>query len=586
MRQNSQLPAPGLEKTSTGITGLDEITGGGVPSGRPTLICGGAGCGKTLLGVEFLARGALQFNEPGVLMTFEENEEELTRNVRSLGFDLSALARSKKLLVDYVRVERSEIEETGEYDLEGLFVRLGYAIDAIGAKRVVLDTIEALFAGLPNEAILRAELRRLFRWLKDRRVTAIITGERGEKSLTRYGLEEYVADCVILLDHRVINQVSTRRLRIVKYRGSFHGTNEYPFLISDTGISVLPITSLGLDHPAPSQRISTGVERLDGMLGGKGYYRASTVLVSGAAGVGKTSLAAAFALASSRRRERVLYFAFEESEQQIIRNTRSVGIHLAPAVSQGFLRFQAGRPSLCGLEMHLLGIHDLVRKVKPQIVVIDPITNLIAVGDAPEVRSMLTRLIDFLKKEQITTLFTSLTLASNSADQSDVGISSLIDTWISLRNIEHGGERNRALHILKSRGMAHSNQVREFRLSKRGIELVEVYVDGGDVLVGAAREAQEMSRLSEAERRKQELERLERAVERKRQTTAAQLSAIEAEAQGELEELRRRIQEESAQMARLTGQREELRIRRMSANGQMLRIRPVSLPLRPSAGSK
>jgi len=568
MRQNSHPSSEGLEKTPTGIAGLDEITAGGLPKGRPTLVCGSAGCGKTLTAIEFLVRGAKQFNEPGVFIAFEENEQELAKNVHSLGFDLTSLVRRKKLVLDYVRVERSEIEETGEYDLEGLFVRLAYAIDSIGAKRVVLDTIEALFAGLPNEAILRAELRRLFRWLKERRVTAVITGERGENTLTRYGLEEYVADCVILLDHRVINQVSTRRLRIVKYRGSFHGTNEYPFLITEKGISVLPITSLGLDHPAPTQRISTGVPRLDAMFGGKGLYRGSSVLVSGTAGAGKTSLAAAFALASCQRGEHVLYFAFEESQQQIMRNMGSVGINLAPAVNRGLLAFHASRPNLCGLEMHLLGIHDLVRKVKPQIVVIDPITNLIAIGDKLEVRLMLTRLIDFLKTERITTLFTSLTSAEDSADQSEVGISSLIDTWISLRNIEHGGERNRALHILKSRGMPHSNQVREFQLSSRGIQLVNVYIDGGEVLVGAARVAQEGQRAAEADRLKQELARLRRAIEQKRQIAAAQVGAIRSETQAELDELRRRMEEETARMASLTGQREVMARTRMADNNE------------------
>ena len=451
-----------LAKTPTGITGLDEITNGGFPQGRPTLICGSAGSGKTLLAMEFLVRGATQHGEPGVFMCFEENEAELIKNVASLGFDLQHLVAQKKIALDYVRIERSEIQETGEYDLEGLFVRLACAIESVGAKRVVLDTVEALFAGLPNEAILRAELRRLFRWLKDKGVTAIITGERGDGTLTRHGLEEYVADCVIVLDHRVINQISTRRLRVVKYRGSLHGTNEYPFLISSTGISVLPITSMGLAHPAPTQRISTGVPRLDAMFGGKGYFRGASVLISGTAGSGKTTLAAAFAQAACQRGERVLYFAFEESQDQILRNMRSVGIALAPWVEKGLLQFHAVRPNLQGLEMHLLDIHDRVRAFKPRVVLIDPVTNLISVGEQLEVRSMLTRLIDYFKVQQITTLFTSLTNADNSPEQSEVGVSSLMDTWLLVRNLEQSGERNRALYVLKSRGMPHSNQVREF----------------------------------------------------------------------------------------------------------------------------
>lgn len=566
MKRRSAKGPPTLEKAPTGISGLDEITNGGLPRCRPSLICGGAGCGKTLTAMEFLVRGAAEFDEPGVFIAFEENEEELTRNVASLGFDLGALVRRKKLLLDYVHVERSEIEETGEYDLEGLFVRLGFAIDSIGAKRVVLDTIEALFAGLPNEGILRAELRRLFRWLKKRGVTAVITAERGENTLTRHGLEEYVADCVILLDHRVINQVSTRRLRIVKYRGSLHGTNEYPFLIGQRGISVLPITSLQLNHEAPTQRVSTGVPSLDDMLGGKGVYRASTVLVSGAAGAGKTSLAASFAQAGYRRGERVLYFAFEESPQQIIRNMRSIGINLQPAVRNGLLCFNAARPSLRGLEMHLLGIHDQVRRFKPQLLIVDPITNLISVGDDLEVRSMLTRLIDLLKAEQITTFFTSLTEANDSPDQSEVGVSSLIDTWITLRNLEKCGERNRALHVLKSRGMSHSNQVREFQLSDRGIGLVEVSVNGSEVLVGSARFAQDAQRAAEAKRSKEELARLHRALERKRLATNTQVSALQAQNEAEVEELRSRMDEEKARIANLANQRAAMIRERMGDN--------------------
>lgn len=564
LSKNQPRKAPEtLEKTCTGINGLDEITGGGLPKGRPTLLCGSAGCGKTLLAMEFLVRGATHYGEPGVFMAFEENEAELIQNVASLGFDLSQLVARKKMMLDHVRIERSEIQETGEYDLEGLFVRLEHAIDSIGARRVVLDTVEALFAGLPNEATLRAELRRLFRWLKDKGVTAIITGERGEGTLTRHGLEEYVADCVIVLDHRVNNQISTRRLRVVKYRGSLHGTNEYPFLIGHAGISVLPITSLELTHGAPTRRIPTGVVGLDGMLGGKGYFRGSSILVSGAAGTGKSSLAAAFAVSACQRGERALYFAFEESPDQIIRNMRSIGIDLLPWVQKGLLLFRATRPNLQGLEMHLLEIHDRVREAKPRVVVLDPITNLISVGDQIEVRSMLTRLVDFLKRQEITTMFTSLTGGADSPEQSEVGISSLIDTWILLRNIEHGGERNRALFLLKSRGMPHSNQVREFQLSSRGIELLEVYAGPGALLTGAARVAQEARDTAEETARQQQITHLRRGLERKQRTNVARLETLKMELRGELENLSETIEREKLRTAAASSERQALQRKRL-----------------------
>lgn len=463
-------PVKLLPKSPTGIPGMDEITDGGLPKGRPTLVAGGAGCGKTLFAMEFLVNGATQYDEPGVFVAFEENAEELAQNVASLGFDLKKLGKQKKLIVDHVHVERSEIEETGDYDLEGLFIRLGYAIDSIGAKRVVLDTIEVLFSALTNQGILRAELGRLFRWLKDKGVSAVITAERGNGTMTRFGLEEYVADCVILLDHRVSEQMSTRRLRIVKYRGTLHGTNEYPFLITKEGISVLPITSLGLDHKAPAERVSTGVKELDEMLGGKGYYRGSSVLFSGTAGTGKSSLSAAFVDAACRRGERCLYFSFEESTNQILRNMRSIGIDLAPHVKKGLLQFQVSRPTLYGLEMHLVTIHDLIKEHKPEAVVLDPITDFFAVGSTVEVKAAITRIIDFLKTNQVTALLTSYT-EEDTPNESVVGVSSLIDTWISLRNIESNGERHRGLFILKSRGMAHSNQIRSFALTSDGIKI-------------------------------------------------------------------------------------------------------------------
>ena len=519
----------GLEKCPTGIAGLDEITEGGLPRGRPTLICGSAGCGKTLLAMEFITRGITQFNEPGVFMAFEENAEELTVNVASLGMDVKKLIEQKKLAVDYVHIERSEIEETGEYDLEGLFIRLGNMIDSVGAKRVVLDTIEALFAGLPNEAILRAELRRLFRWLKAKKVTAIITGEQGEQTLTRHGLEEYVSDCVIFLDHRIINEVATRRLRVIKYRGSRHGTNEYPTMIDERGLSVLPISSLGLTYAVSSARISTGIERLDTMFGGKGCYRGSSTLVSGTAGSGKTSIAAAFADSTCKKGEKCLYCSFEESPEQIKRNMRSIGFDLNKWEQKGLLKFHSTRPTFYGLESHLVSIHKFVEDFKPTAVIMDPITNLAAIGEDLEVKSMLMRIIDFLKNKQITTIFTSLTSGGSASEQSEVGISSLMDTWILLRNIETDGERNRLLYILKSRGMAHSNQVREFILSDKGIHLQDIYVGSGTVLTGSARLAQEAKGRVEQALVRQASERRQRELDQQRIAAEAQIEVLKAQ---------------------------------------------------------
>ena len=544
-----------LPKSPTGIQGLDEITGGGLPKGRPTLVCGGAGCGKTLLAMEFLVRGATQYDEPGVFMAFEETEKDLTQNVASLGFELNDLVARKLLVLDYVYIERSEIEETGEYDLEGLFIRLGQALDAIGAKRVVLDTIEALFAGLPNPLILRAELRRLFRWLKERGVTAIITGERGELTLTRHGLEEYVSDCVIVLDHRVGDQISSRRLRVVKYRGSTHGTNEYPFLIDEDGISVLPITSLGLQQDVSTQRIPTGVARLDAMLGDAGYYRGSSVLVSGTAGTGKSSLAAHFVEAACRRGERALFFAFEESPSQIMRNMRSIGIDLAPWVQQGLLRFQANRPTFTGLEMHLTMMHKAVTVFKPQVVIVDPLNSFVIGGNETEVKLMLMQLVDFLKLNQITALFTSLTAGGGALEQTDVAFSSLIDTWLLLRDIESSGERNRGLYILKARGMAHSNQIREFLLTDHGVELRDVYVGPGGVLTGSARQAQEAQEQAAQMARQQEVTRRQLELERKRKALEAQIAMLRGEFEAQEAETLNIIGQEQLQEAQLTHDR-------------------------------
>ncbi len=474
--KTSRTPLP---KTPTGIDGLDEVTGGGLPKGRTTLVCGSAGCGKTLLATEFLVHGALQYGEPGVCMEFEEATEKLTANVRSLGFDLRELIKRKKLLVDHVRIERNEIEETGEYNLEGLFIRLEHAVNSIKAKRVVLDSIETLFAGLTDAAILRAELRRLFRWLDDRKLTAIVTGERGNGTLTRHGLEEYIADCVILLDHRVNEQISTRRLRVVKYRGTAHGTDEYPYMIDDQGISVLPITSLALTHKASAARVSTGIAGLDEMLGGKGFFRGSSVLVSGTAGTGKSSIAAKFANAACSRGESCLYFAFEESPNQIIRNMRSVGIDLEPWIQKRLLQFHAVRPTSTGLEGHLLSMQKLVKQTRPSVVVVDPITSIVSVSGIYGVKSMLTRLVDFLKVQQVTSLFTNLTFGRDREDRTEEGVSSLMDTWLVLSDGERNGQRIRGLYVVKSRGMAHSREQRELVVRRKRMELGDALLNAG-----------------------------------------------------------------------------------------------------------
>jgi circadian clock protein KaiC len=527
-----------LEKSPTGIQGFDEITGGGLPRGRPTLVAGSAGAGKTLMGMEFIVRGAREYGEPGVFVAFEETAKDLMKNTQSM-FDIRDLVEGKKMAIDHVHIERSEIQETGEFDLDGLFVRLAYAIDQVKAKRVVLDTVEVLFSGLPNEAILRAELRRLFRWLKERELTTIVTAERGRDGITRHGLEEYVADCVVLLDHRVQEQISTRRLRVAKYRGSSHGTNEYPFLIGDKGLSVLPITSVGLGYDVSREFISSGIARLDAMLEGKGFYRGSSVLLSGTAGTGKTSLACTFAKATVERGERCLYFAYEESQAQIVRNMESIGIRLQPYVDKGLLRFTAGRPDTFGLEMHLTMMHKAVEEFKPSVVIVDPITNFIRAGRETEVRSMLTRMIDFFKAKQITTLFNSLTRGGREIEQSEVGISSLMDVWMVVRDIESSGERNRGIMVLKARGAANSNQIREFRITGEGIRLEDVYIGPAGVLAGAARAAQEAAEKAAESERRQEHERKRRELERKRAVAESQIAAIRAQLEAEEEEIRK-----------------------------------------------
>lgn len=556
-----------LPKSPTGITGLDEITGGGLPTGRPTLICGEAGSGKTLMSIEFIVRGAVEFNEPGVFVAFEEKSDELAMNVASLGFDLPGLQAAKKIKVDHVHIERNEIEETGEYDLEGLFIRLGYAIDSIGAKRVVLDTLENLFSGLNNQAILRTELRRLFSWLKEKGVTAIITGERGDGQLTRQGLEEYVSDCVILLDHRVSNQITTRRLRVIKYRGTVHGTNEYPFLIDEEGISVLPVTSLKMTNKASSDRISTGVAALDNMLGGKGLYRGGSVLVSGTAGTGKTSLAASFANETCNRGEKCVYFAMEESPRQIIRNMQSIGINLQKHIDNGLLYFNASRPNLYGLEMHLVAMHKCIKKYQPTVVIVDPITNFINIGSVSEVKNMLVRMIDFLQEEQISVMFTALSLNTIVNEQTDEGVSSLVDAWILVRDIEFNGERNRGLYVMKSRGMKHSNQVREFVITSNGLDLIDVYLGPDGILTGSAREQHLLLEQTGEAIRSSAVNRKDREIIRKRKVLEAKIASLHTEFESVEEELNKVYLEEELKKRILDKNREEVtRLRRGEAD--------------------
>ncbi len=536
-------PRSVLAKVPSGIKGFDDITGGGLPKGRPALVSGGPGCGKTLFAMEFIARGITDYNEPGVFIAFEEKIDDLRKNFLSMGFDLTALEKQKKLILDHIAIDRSEIEETGEYDLEGLFIRLGLLIDEVKAKRIAIDTLEALFSGFENEAILRSELRRLFLWLKDRGVTAVVTGERGNDTITKYGLEEYVADCVITLDHRVVNQIATRRLRIVKYRGSSHGTDEYPFLIGSEGISVLPITSLSLTHKASSERVSSGIRQLDAMLGAKGFYRGSSILISGQAGTGKTSLAAAFVNAACKRGEKSLYFLFEESESQLMRNMQSIGIDLEPWTKKGLLKFVAVRPTAYSLEMHLSMMLKLFEEFQPRVIAVDPISNLYPVGDDIQVRSMLMRLIDYAKTANITGLFTNLTMgavagSAYTVEQTDLHVSSLMDAWLILKNVEGNGERNRAFSIIKARGMAHSNQLAEFVLSDKGIDILPVYAGSGGVLLGSARMAQADREKAEALLRDDEMERKKRLIAAKKRQTEAEVAAIRERFAREEEELK------------------------------------------------
>jgi circadian clock protein KaiC len=544
----------GVTKSPTGISGFDTVTQGGLPTGRPTLVCGAAGSGKTMLALTFLVNGATLFDEPGVFMSFEERAEDLADNVLSLGYDLRALSAAGKLNVDHVRVERGEIEEAGEYNLEGLFIRLGFAVDSIGAKRVVLDTVESLFSSFSDRAVLRAELRRLFGWIKERGLTAIITGERGEGQLTRNGMEEYVSDCVILLDHRVENQIATRRLRIVKYRGSSHATNEYPFLIDEDGISVAPVTSLQRATTASTEIVPTGISGLNTMLHTGGFFRGSSILLSGSAGTGKTTIASHFIEAACRRNERGLVFALEESVGEFCRNALSVGLDLSRYMQADLLRIAASRPSFFGLEMHLARMYRDVMEFKPSVVVIDPISAFR--GPAPDVHSTLLRMVDLLKSHNITAMFTSLKTDGTLVEGTDLGLSSLMDSWIRLADIEANGEHNHILYIIKSRGMSHSNQVREYRMTDTGIELIDAYIGPEGVLTGTARLIQEAHELAAADRRTAEIDQRKRQRAWRREAVERQIAELRAALEADEDEQGTLISEaETREMALMRDRR-------------------------------
>lgn len=535
-----QRAGNGLAKEPTGIPGLDILLEGGLPAGRLTLVCGGPGTGKTVLGMQILAQGALEADEPGVFLAFEEDRDELLANMTGFGWDLASMERSGKLVVDSAGLSLAELREAGAFDLSGLFVRLQAAMDQVGARRVVIDTIESLFTAIPDVAVVRAELVRLMRWLRDRGVTAFITAPRGNGALTRYGIEEYITDCVILLDQRVAEQGTTRWMRVVKYRGSGHVNDEVPFLIGSTGFSVLPLVSLPLDYQASDRRLSTGVPTLDDMLGG-GYYEGSAVLVSGTAGSGKSSLAAHLLERTCRDGGRAAMFAFEESESVIVRNMRSIGIDLAPWLENDRLRIVSCRPGRYGLESHLVAIHKAVVDFKPSVLVLDPISGFEHLGTVERGKSMVTRVLDLVRREGVTTLMTNLVKGGGAKDQTDIGVSSIMDTWISVRDVESDGERNRAIYIIKARGMAHSNQVREFLLTPEGIQLRPVYTGPAGVLVGTARAVQEAAEESDARNRAREIERLERHLEGEQRKLEARVAALRAESEAAQDELSAQI---------------------------------------------
>jgi circadian clock protein KaiC len=550
-----------LDKAASGLEGLDEITLGGLPRGRPTLVYGGPGCGKTLFGIQFLARGAAQHHEPGVFLAFEESIDDVKQNAQALGYDFRALIDQKLLALEHAVIDPAREIGHGEYDLDALFMRLARAVDSLSAKRLVLDSPEVLIRQDADKAAIKESSERLFRWLRNRGVTSIVTAAEGNGG-SRHGFEEYIADCVVRLDHRLDQQVSTRTLRVIKYRGSAHGTNEYPFLIDQSGIRVLPVTSIGLNHQVSTERVSTGVSRLDTMLGGAGFFRGTTVMLSGTPGSGKSSLAAHYTDAACRRGERVLAFTYEESPRQITRNMKSIGLDLERWESQGLLRFIAARPSMYGLEMHLAIMLGAIAEFDPQSVIIDPISNLVRAGREREAQTMVVRLIDALKTRGITTILTHPTSGLPSADHTDLAISSIIDTWMFVQNLQNGGERNRALYILKSRGMAHSSQIREFVITGEGIELIDVYTGPDGVLTGTARASREAQDKAATRGRQQEIEREKRRIGRRRKAVEAQIAALEAELEAEELDSSRLIEHAEAREGQLSQDREEIARRR------------------------
>jgi len=523
-----------LKKTPSGINGFDEITDGGLPKNRPTIICGNTGSGKTVISMEFLVKGALKYNEPGVFMSFEETREELATNMESLHFDLDSLIKKRKIYIEYLEIDKSQNIEAGRYDLEGLFVRLQNAITSIGAKRVVLDSLDALFYGLNNNAI-RPEIKRLFKWLKEKEVTAIITSESDNGFSTKNGLEQYVADCVIALDNRTVNQTTTRRIKIVKMRGSVHGINEYPFSIDMNGISVLPLISQLANQSLSTVRISSGVKDLDGMLDGKGFFEGSSILVSGSAGTGKTSIAISLINATCIKKIRGLYCAFEESSSQITRNMLSIGLDIEPYIKSGVLKMYSSRPTIQNLELHLIAIQKIIEEFDPKIIVLDPITNLIAEGINTEIRQMLAHFVDFLKSKNITVLFTAaITLETVKSNPSDEGISAMVDTWILVRDIETNSERNRGIYILKSRGMNHSTQVREFVITDNGLSLLPIYISAGGILTGSAKLEHTLQKEEQNKLFKNEIKTRNSEIERKRKMMEENIALLKTNFESEV----------------------------------------------------
>ena len=467
----TELSITKLPKSLTGIQGLDDITYGGIPQNRPTLLVGSIGTGKTIFAMEYIINGITMFNEPGVFMTFEEQTDELQINVTSMGYNLSKLIADNKIYLEHLHIDHREIQATGKYDIEGLFIRIEMAIEKVKAKRIVLDALDTLFIGLDSQ-ILRSEIKRLFFWLKEKKVTAIITSEVGDIFLTRLGFEEVVADCVIELNNRLNNQISTRRLRIVKYRGSYHSTNEYPFMIDHKGITIFPIISEAPQIIVSNERISSGIKQIDEMLDGRGFYVGSSILVSGSAGTGKSSIAASFIKDVCEKKGTALYCAFEEAPNQIKRNMASIGIFLEPYEKSGNLHFYYSRPTLQTLELHFIAIKKLIKQINPSVVILDPITNLMIENINSDIRTMLTRFVDYLKMEQITVLLTAtLTVSSLELIQSNEGISSMVDTCIMIQEKNIIDSRRRTLYIMKSRGICNSKKEVEFIITSEGISI-------------------------------------------------------------------------------------------------------------------